>query len=260
MAGLGAGTPFAFFLGGAGGGVLPVTTSSNSTLNYQRDQLLTTAFRLAGVLDADGTLNQADARMGADFMNLELQYLQADGVVLRTIERTTLTLVAGTTAYVLPADTIDVDTGPNGIAGTIVPALGSESAVVAMTRAEYMQQTDKGSVPTGRPLRVYIERGAAAVTLIFWPPPDTSAATFRYGRVRLLRDMDTGAVTVDLARRWLQFVTYAVATQVAMSKSIPLDRVSWLRKRAEEMKERLMADDTERGTIRISISHNRRWP
>lgn len=240
-----------------------MTVSANYTLDPQRDQLLTAAFRLAGVLDADGTLNQPDAAMGADFMNLELMNLQAEGVVLRTVERTTLVLVAGTTSYALPADTIDIDIGPNGIAGTIVPlddATGAETPVTAMTRAEYMVQNDKGSTTQATPVRVYIERAAAAVTLIFWPAPDATAPTFRYARVRLIRDMDTGAVTVDLARRWLQFVTYAVATQVAMSKSIALDRVSWLRKRAEEMKVRLLADDTERGTIKLRISHNRRWP
>lgn len=238
-----------------------MTVSANFALDYQRDQILTTAFRLAGVLDADGVLNQPDARMGADFMQLELMHLQAEGVVLRTVERTTLTLVPGTTSYVLPADTVDIDTGPNGIAGTIVPVanLGAETPVVAMSRAEYMVQNDKTGTTMATPLRVYVERGAS-VSLIFWPAPDATAPLFRYSRIRLIRDMDTGAVTVDLARRWLQFVTYAVATQVAMSKSIDLNRVSWLRKRAEEMKERLMADDTERGTIRIRISHNRRWP
>lgn len=236
-----------------------MTVSANYALDYTRDQLLTTAFRLAGVLDADGALQQTDVAMGAAFMNLELMNLQAEGVILRTLERVTLTLVAGTASYALAADTIDVEVGPNGTVGTIVPASGSETAVLAMTRHEYLDLTDKGVVTTGRPGRVYIER-AALVTLIFWPVPSADAPTFRYGRVRLLRDMDTGAVTVDLARRWLQFVTYAVAAQVALSKSIDLPRVSYLRKEAERMKTALQSEDTQRGSIRLRVSHRRRWP
>ncbi len=235
-----------------------MTVSANATLDFQRDQLITAAFRLAGVLDADGALVSTDAAMGADFMNLELMNLQAEGVVLRTIERPTpLALVSGTATYTLAADTIDVQLGAYDEAGMIVDTTSGETMVMSMPRHEYLLISNKTS--TGRPARVYIER-LAAVTLTFDPIPDDSTQTFRYSRVRLIKDMDTGAVTVDLARRWLQYVTYAVASQICLAKSIDLAKVGYLRKEAQRMKERLMADDNQRGAIRMRVSHSgKRW-
>lgn len=239
-----------------------MTVSTNATLDYTRDQLITAAYRLAGVWPSSQESSDAqsadDVGMAADFMNLELMNLQAEGVVLRTVERPTpLVLVSGTSVYTLAADTIDVELGPYGEAGMIVNTDNAESMVMAMPRAEWLDNTNKTNV--GTPTRVYIER-LASVTLTFDPIPNDSTQTFRYARVRLLRDMDSGSVTADLARRWLQYVVYAVATQVALAKNLDLAKVGYLRKEAMRMKERLMADDVQRGPIRMRVVHNsRRW-
>lgn len=231
-------------------------TSINATLNYTRDQLITAAYRLAGLWPSNqsaGDIQAAyDIAMATDFLNLELMELQAEGVVLSAAAFSLLSLVAGTATYSLPADTIDVQVGPNDEAGTIKPVSGSETPVLIMHRAEYLGQADKATA--GRPTSVYVDRGAT-VAVTFWPTPDDSTEQFRYSRVRLLKDMDTGSVTVDLARRWLQYVTMAVAAQVALAKNIGLDRVNWLKSEAERIKAVCKVDDNERGKIRFRLRH-----
>jgi hypothetical protein len=237
-----------------------VTISANSDLEYQRDELITAAYQLAGMnLTASATAAD-DIAMASTFMNLELQMLQGEGVVLRTIERTTLTLVAGTASYSLPSSVIDVELGTNGQAGSIVPTSGGENIVMSMSRSDYLDISSKTPADTsGRPTRVYIEK-TSPITVTFWPTPDSTSTSWRYAKVRLLADADDGAVTLDLARRWLLAITYAVAAQVALAKSASLDKVRYLRGEAERLKNVLRADDSERGPIHFVMSHSgRRW-
>lgn len=236
-----------------------MTVSTSTSLDYQRDQLIEMSFQLAGLLGAGKSPSAADTAMAAGFMNLELMSLQAEGVVLRTVERTTLTLVSGTASYTLPSDTIDVALGPNDQAGTIVNSSGTEVLVSTMSRSEYMDLPDKTATITGRPTRVYIEK-QATLSATFWPTPDTDSITWRYSRVRLLKDMDSGTVTTDLARRWLLYVTYAVAALIARAKSLPADSVKALLAEAERRKAICKADDGQRGKVRFRVVHNgRHW-
>lgn len=240
-----------------------MTVSANATLDYQRDQLITSAYRLAGVWpsgqDASDAQSADDVAMAADFMNLELMALQAEGTLLRTSERTTLALVTSQSEYTLAADTIDVDVGPNDQAGTIVDSSNNESIVTVMSQADYLDISDKTGAGPARPTRVYIDKGGALLTAVFWPPPDSLSITWRYSRVRLLKDMDSGSVTTDLQRRWLQYVTYAVAAQVALAKSIALDKVNWLRQQADAMKQRCLSTDNEQGKLRFRLGHRGRY-
>jgi hypothetical protein len=240
-----------------------VTVSANSSLQFQVDEMLVMAYQLCGILEAGRQPDGDDLAMGRNFMNLELQSLQAEAVVLRTIERSSLTLGtpdSGTVAtYTLPADTIDVQLGPNDQVGTIVNTSGTESLVMTMARAEYQDISNKTASVTGKPTRAYVEK-KADVTVTLWPAPDSSAVSLSYSRVRLLRDADTGSVTIDLARRWMKYVTYATAVHLARAKSVPADDVADLRSEAERQKAVCMADDSQRGHIKFRLAHGgRRW-
>lgn len=236
-----------------------MTVSTSALIDYQRDQLIQLAFQLAGQLGAGKSPTAEDTAMAANFLRLELSSLQAEGIQLQTIERTTLTLVSGTASYTLPSDTVDVKLGPNDQAGTIVNSSGTEVLVTIMSRAEYMDLPDKTATVTGRPTRVYIEK-QASVTAVFWPVPDTESVTFRYSRVRLLKDADSGAVTIDLARKWHKYLTYAVAAAVARAKSMQLDSVMALLNEAERLKAICKGDDNQRGKIRFRVAHRgRHW-
>lgn len=237
-----------------------MTVSTSALLDFQRDQILTMAFQLAGLLGAGKEPTAEDTGMAANFMRLELSSLQAEGVVLQTVERTTLALVAGTAEYTLPSDTIEIKLGPNDQAGTIIlNSNGNEVLVTAMSRAEYLDIVDKSSAVTGTPTRVYVEK-QASVTAVFWPVPSTEALFFRYARVRLLRDADEGSVTMDLARKWHKYLSFAIAAMIARAKSLPGDNVTGLTREAERLKEICKADDNQRGKIRFRLVHKgRHW-
>lgn len=233
-----------------------MTVSANYSLDFTRDQLIRMAYQLTGTLMAGKEPSAAEIGMASDFLNLELMNLQAEGVVLRTVERTTKAFADGTGSYALDADTIDVHVGPNDEIGAVTGSSGTATPVYVMSRDEYLNLPQ--TTQEGRPSRIYIEK-LATVTAYPWPVPD-GAYTWRYARVRLLRDADTGAVTMDVARRWLQAVAYSIAAQIALARNLPLDKTGYLRSEAERMKAICRGDDVQRGAIQLRVTHRgRNW-
>jgi hypothetical protein len=232
-----------------------VTVSTNSLPEISRDQLIRNAYWMSGHLEASQQPSAADIGMAMQLLRLVLDGLQAEGIVLRTIERSLLTLVNGQAQYNLDPDTIDVEVANNGIAGMIVPSTGNgESPVLAIRADEWMQISNK-SVDPSRPTLVYIEK-LATVTATFYPPPSSESAQFRYRRVRLLRDVDTGAVTTDLPSRWNLALTMGLSALIARAKSLPETRVAALTNDFELAKKRVRMDDVERGPIRLKLGHS----
>lgn len=228
-----------------------MTTSATSAFELTRDSLLRRSFQLAGLLHASHSPNSDDLALASDLLGMELDALQAEGIVLRTVEMTTAALTAATATVSLSADCIDVFVGPDNVAGTIVPLAGNETLVRAISRQEYLSISNKTSQAT--PSLVYVEK-LAAVTLYFWPVPAVSTAVFRYSKVRLMRDADTGAVTLDLARRWQKAICYSMAWQIAMAKSAPLERVKALRSIGEEEKFKARMNDVEKTHAQLYVA------
>lgn len=228
-----------------------MTVSANYTWELNRDQLIRRAYQIAGLLEASQSPTPADLDLASDFLNLELDELQARGAILRSIERTTLTLLSNTSTYSLDADCIDVSMGPNSFAGTTYTTAGSETMVRGITRQEYMAISNK-SVTAAAPTMVYVEK-LATLQVVFWPVPSQSGF-FAYAKVRLLKDTDSGTVTLDLARRWQMAITYAVARHVARAKGKAMNVVTDLDRQAEGRISLLLADDKQRPDGQLVIA------
>lgn len=236
-----------------------MTVSANPTPDFKRDELLDAAIRVTGILSDDEVPTASQLRLAATHLNLTLETLQSEGVILTTIERKTMPLVAGTKEYTLASDIIDIELGQDDTVGTIRDNTSStETQVKIMSRGEYLQLAVKDTV-ISRPSRCYVERQAASVHLVFWPIPDASMVSFQYTSVRLLRAGDTGAVTMDLARTWSQYLVFAVAAAVALSNSL-FDRGQYLQQRADELLEKCKAGDSQHGTMQLRVGHiGRNW-
>lgn len=226
-----------------------MTVSGTNTFELTRDEIIRRAYQLAGALDSKNTPTGDDIAMASDILGMELDYLQAQGVLLRSITYTTQAVTSGTASYTLPGDTIDVMVEPDNRAGQIWQTAGSETVVRNVTRADYDAISNKTA--TGTPTLALIQK-LASVTLTLWPVPDASM-TFRYSKVSLLDDMSTGAATLDLARKWQKPITYTLAWQLALAKGVELNRVGFLKNQAEEMRQVAMSDERQRGDAQLAI-------
>ena len=156
--------------------------------------------------------------------------------------------MAGTAEYSL-SDILDVYIDGHGLAGTIIPSSGAETPVRAITRADYIAISSKDIQST--PTLVFVER-LAVVKLVFWPVP-VATCSFRFQKIRYPRDMDTGARTLDLSKRWQKAIVYTLAAQLALAKSAPLERVQFLESRAEQLKEKARASESDMVPMQLYV-------
>lgn len=223
-----------------------MTVSANATYDPQRDVIIRTALRLCAVLNAATEPTAAQLALGRDFLDLGLKALQSDGIILRHVDRTTVlagSIVSG--VITADSDTADVDSAFYTDTG------GNDSPIsLDLTRRMYMDLSDK--TQTGPPSQAYIERSGASVTINLNPVPDSSVVSVTYAKVRKIRDMDTGSVTLDLPQKWGRCVAYMLAADFAFHYGL-LDREPALRLAYEHEKERAMNDETERGASRFVI-------
>lgn len=133
------------------------------------------------------------------------------GLNLWTVDQGTLALVAGTSNYTLPADTVDL------IEQTVRTGSGSTQSDLNISRIDVNSYSSIPNKTTqGRPIQVYIDRQGAAPQINIWPVPDSNDYTFAYWRVRRIEDAGSGAETPDMPFRFLPALVSGLAYYLAM--------------------------------------------
>lgn len=222
-----------------------MTISANYAFNLSRDALIRRAMQEAQLLNADKSPTGGEISMAADFLNMELQALAAEGVTLYQKDLAYITLSAGTSGYNASAgdeDAIDMVVGPDGFAGVIRDSNDLDTRVSAMSAHDYLLLADK-SVQSDRPTHVWLDKQDQLI-FTFWPVP-SAVYSFHYQKVRLIRDVDTGAVTLDVARRWQKYLWLELASKLARALSKPSELVADLRADAREAKKAALLSDRE---------------
>lgn len=223
-----------------------MTISANSSFNPTADQIVRQAFQSAGIVPL-GRVPRVDQLNDArDMLTTMLNAMQDKGIMLVTAERVTLTLAPGVASYTLAADTIDVEF-PTTYSS---PGSTSEQIVERMSYSDYAPLSDKTA--SGIPSRVYVEK-TATLTATFWNVP-TEAGTWHYRRVRMIRDVDSGGVTLDITKRYLQAIIWKLAHRLALASGIGIQRVQYLEQQALAAQAEALGDDAERGDCQILLS------
>lgn len=228
-----------------------MAVSTSYSFNLTTDQIITRALNLVG-LGSIQTARSDEVAMAGDFLNVIVKAAQAKKAkpFLTTVERTTSALTAGQ-PVTCAADTIDVEDPI-----MLVPTAGGELRLDMIARDAYMVATDKTT--QGRPLRVYVERGATC-KLLFLPLPNGLEPTVRYTRHRLIRDMEAGT-TADLPSRYLRYLIFALAHDLAMARNINPVQVGYLGSQADKEWESVKGDDRQPAPVRFVVRHrSSRW-
>jgi hypothetical protein len=234
-----------------------MTVSTTLSIEYSRDQIIKTAYQLAGLIQAGEEPDAKQISMATDFLNTELDALQISGYTLRATTRTTLDMISGTAEYALDASVLDILTSPDGFVGSILKTDGTEVPVRAMSMFEWMSISDKTA--TGVPCQCYIER-KSPVNLVFWPVPDDSTYDLRYIKVSFLASAGDGSNTQDISKTWTQYLQYAIARDLSISGPLPMERINLFTALAEAKKKECIDSDTQHGPAIIHFAHSgRNW-
>lgn len=231
---------------------MPVSSSYGFGLTGA--QIVTRSMQLTGLLNPGRNPAPEVVAMGLDMLNLTLKAEQNRGNILTTIDRLTVTTTAGTASYPAAADALDIEF-PGYTTRTTG---GNTNVLLQMQREEYMAISDKTT--QGIPTLMFVEKNAFPYTLILYPVPDTTMASFTYSRSRLLRDMDaSGTTNPDLAARWLKWMVFNLAHDLALSFSLPATKADYLRKLSEAERDQAEGYDNQGGDIRFTVGHGGGW-
>lgn len=219
-----------------------MTISANFSANPAVEQLIKTGLQLAGLLALGRSPQPAQMTDARTIFDTRVKELQAKGIILATMERATLALVAGQTSYALDADTIDVD-GDGMVAQS---GQNTRTVVRQIPYNDYHHLSDLTT--TGVPTQMYVEKLATASVLV-WPVP-TANMTLDYRRIRLLRDNDSGGVTVDaVLQRGLRLMTLYIAHDLALNGNVPINKITYLAGLLDKAEKTLLGDSHEKGDV-----------
>ena len=226
-----------------------MATSGTTAFNPDFTEIAEEAFERAGREMRSGY----DLRTARRSMNLMTIEWQNRGINMWTIDEGTINLVADTSEYNLPADTIDL------MEQVIRTGSGSVSTQADLTISRISFPT-YASIPnkltTGRPVQVWVQRLRDNPTITVWPVPDkgTEASPeyiFKYWRMRRIEDAGSGIQTPDMSFRFLPALMAGLAYHIAMKIPASEARLPMLKAVYNEEFDLAAAEDREKATIRL---------
>lgn len=221
-----------------------MATSGTSAFNMDFTEIAEEAWERAGREMRSGY----DLRTARRSMNLMTIEWQNRGINMWTIDEGTVSLVAGTSEYTLPADTIDL------LEHQIRTGAGNASTQQDLTISRISVST-YASIPNklvqGRPIQLYIERLRDAPKINVWPVPDSNDYVLSYWRMRRIEDAGDGMDTADMNFRFFPCLVAGLAYYIAMKVPELTDRVPMLKQVYEEQFELAAAEDREKTPFRF---------
>lgn len=169
------------------------------------------------------------------------------GINLWTVQEGTIPLVAGTTTYNLPTDTVDL------IEHVIRTGSGTTQSDLSISRISVSTYaTIPSKTNTGRPVQCYINRQSPTPTITLWPVPDNSQPyTLVYWRLRRLQDAGTGATDQDVPFRFLPALIAGTAYHMALKTPEGMARLPMLKAQYDETLADAMSEDRDRSAVRF---------
>ena len=221
-----------------------MTTSGTTAFDMDFTEIAEEAWERAGREMRSGY----DLRTARRSMNLMTIEWQNRGINMWTIDEGTINLVEGTSAYVLPADTIDlmehqIRTGAGNA------ATQSDLTISRISVSTYASIPNKLS--QGRPIQLYIERLRDAPVVNVWPVPDSDNYVLYYWRMRRIEDAGCGVQTSDMNFRFLPVLVAGLAFYIAMKIPELVERIPMLKQAYEEQFELAAGEDREKTSARF---------
>lgn len=226
-----------------------MATASASSTDYQVDTIVRLAMLRCGALNAAEQPDAQQLDMGRQFLWLGLAALANDGIMLRAVERVTQDLAsvtADTPYFDAPSDTVSIEKG-----ATVTTGDGVDIPVNLIDRHAYMALPMKTT--EGRPTDIFPERMPSGAWRIYvYQVPSDDWESLSYSRLRGLRDVSAGNVTLDLDTKWHLAIVYFLSAEIAGHLG-KLEREASLRDLYVAELGRARGDEVSRGDTRFTF-------
>lgn len=195
------------------------------------------------------------ARSGYDLRTARrsLNLLFADwanrGVNLWTMDSGTITMLANTPTYLLPADTVDlldcvIRTNPGSV---------TSQADLAMTRiSESTYATIPNKLSPGRPIQFWVQRLGTPQVTVWQVPADSTSYTLVYWRLRRIQDaVGSASITMDMPFRFYPPLISGLAYYLSIKLPKAVDRVQLLKTAYDEDWSNASDEDRDKASVRF---------
>ena len=206
-----------------------MAVSGTYAFNLDLSDAMEEAFERAG-LELRSGYDYKTARRSLDLLMLEWQNR---GLNLWTVKNASHTLTAGTAAYGLSAERIEI------IEASLRTDVGDSSnqsdlTMERISAVQYSHLTNK--LTQGRPLQYYVERSPSNITINMWPVPDSQETyTFVYYYLERIEDSGKPASNnMDVPDRYLPCLVSGLAYNIALKRPESVQLVPVLKEIYEE--------------------------
>ena len=218
-----------------------MATSGTATFNLEFDDLIEESYERCGLESRTGY----DLRTARRSLNLLFADWANRGLKLGTIEQRSVTMVAGTAQYNLPADTVNV------LSAVIRTGSGTSQQDITIDRIsqnEYLFMPNK--LTTGRPAQYFVQRTTTPVLFVY-PAADTAQTyTFRYYAIRRIEDVGVYTNTADVVFRFLPCLVAGLSYYLALKKAP--ERIQLLKTIYEEEFARAAIEDRDIASVYLT--------
>ena len=206
-----------------------MATSESFNFTLDLGEIIEEAYERAG-LELRSGYDYKTARRSLDLLMLEWQNR---GLNLWTVKNASHTLTAGTAAYGLSAERIEI------IEASLRTDVGDSSnqsdlTMERISAVQYSHLTNK--LTQGRPLQYYVERSPSNITINMWPVPDAQETyTFVYYYLERIEDSGKPASNnMDVPDRYLPCLVSGLAYNIALKRPESVQLVPVLKEIYEE--------------------------
>ncbi len=232
-----------------------MTISGNYSFDLSAGQIVKLAYQRIGILAAGMDPDSNQYSMGRDMLQVALLALQNKGIQLRSVLRTTDTLVPGQKQYTAASNVIDIDEHTVYISNSA----GINLPLIKVSRGQYMALSNPNS--QGPPSQIYVEKGET-LSYFLYPTPDSTYTSVTYPAILLQPDLTTSANTTGLPTNYLETVILKLAVALCDHHGLS-ERKAQLKDDLGESSSEAVNNDTERGPIQFrvepSLRFGRRW-
>ena len=218
-----------------------MATSGTATFNLDFEELIEEAYERCGIETRTGF----EMRTGRRSLNLMFMDWANRGLNLWTIEQRSVTLVAGTAQYDLPADTVNI------LSAVVRTGSGTSQQDITLDRIsqnEYLHVPDK--LTQGRPSQYFLQRTGTPVLFIYPAVDSSQTYTFQYYAVRRIQDTGVYTNTADVVFRFIPALAAGLAYYLSLKKAP--ERTTMLKQLYEEEFLRAAMEDRDTASVYLT--------
>ncbi len=235
-----------------------MATSGSVDYAITRDEIISEALQLIGVLESGGTADSNDVTSAARSLNLMVKSWVADGAKIWKVSEGELTLVDGQATYTLGTGGDLVIDKPISIieARRNETSSNIDTPIFSMSRTDYMMLSSKAleSIPT----QYYFQPGLTTSSFTVWPVPGATEAanyTIKLSYYSLLEDFDASSDNPDFPIEWGETLAYNLAIRLAPKFGVNIATIPSVVGLAEELKAKLLSWDQENESVYFGVDN-----